>query len=45
MDLIQYRFDGGTIRRADADMVQGNDAIRIDEDIPAPLVNVPFRLP
>jgi hypothetical protein len=45
MDLIQYRFDGRTIRRAGADMVHGNDSVRIDEDIPAPLVNVPFRLP
>ena len=45
MDLIQYRFYGRTIRRADADMVQGDDSVRIYEDIPATLVNVPFRLP
>lgn len=45
MDLVQYRFDGRTIRRASADMVEGNDSVRIDEDISAPLVNVPFRLP
>lgn len=45
MDLVQYRFDGRTIRRAGADMMQGNDSVRIDENISAPLVNVPFRLP
>jgi hypothetical protein len=45
MDLVQYRFDGWTIRRASADVMQGNDSVRIDENISAPLVNVPFRLP
>ena len=44
MDLIQYRFDGRTIRRAGADMMQANDSVRIDENISASLVNVPFRL-
>jgi hypothetical protein len=44
-NLIQYRFDGRTIRRTGADMMQGNDPVRIDENIPSPLENVPFRLP
>ena len=45
MDLVQYRSDGRTICRASANMMQGNDSVRIYENISAPLVNVPFRLP
>jgi len=41
----QQRLDGRTICRTGADVMQGNDSVRIDEDIPSPLVNVPFRLP
>ena len=45
MDPVQYRFDCRPIRRASANMMQGNDPVRIDENIPASLENVPFRLP
>src|SRR5659263_202091 len=45
MDSVQYRSDGRTVRRSGADMMQGNDPVRIDQDIPASLVNIPPRLP
>ena len=44
MDFVQYRFDGRPVCRSGADMMQGNDPVRIDQDIPTPLVDVPFRL-
>src|SRR5450759_2669659 len=44
MDLVQNRSNGRTIRRTSANMMQGNDSVRIYENISAPLVNVPFRL-
>ena len=45
MDLVQNRSNGRAIRRAGADMMKANYSVRIDENISAPLANVPFRLP
>ena len=45
MDFVQNRSNGRTIRRAGADMMKANNSVRIDENISAPLANVPFRLP
>ena len=42
--LFQKRFDGWTICRANADMMQPDGSVRIDQHISATLEDVPFRL-
>ena len=43
-DPFQNRCDRRAIRRAGPDMMQGDDAGRIDQDIPAALGDIPSRL-
>jgi len=42
-DPFQYRLDGRAIRGPCPDVMHGDDTIRVDQDIPATLGDIPFR--